>query len=169
MLVSKISIVLSSFRPHLITTKLVEYEIKNTTSYNKSKEEHYHMINRAKCKLCNSTIESFHRLDRVECKCGEISVGGDSSTDMACAAKDWSNFLRVDDEGNEIIPKISIYCKQEPIKDVKSDIISVIDDMIKDVERLPDHAKTAAITQYDYLALLFLLKRILIEDKQKCL
>jgi hypothetical protein len=36
------------------------------------------------------------------CKCDEISVYGF----MGCSAKHWENFLRVDDEGNIIIPTI---------------------------------------------------------------
>ena len=62
------------------------------------------MRNRAKCKLCQSTIESFHPTDLVLCKCGEISV--DAGEGLKCAAKSWENFLRVDDEGNEIIVKV---------------------------------------------------------------
>ena len=34
------------------------------------------MRNRAKCKLCSSVIESYHRYDEVSCKCGEINISG---------------------------------------------------------------------------------------------
>ena len=34
------------------------------------------IVNKAKCRLCGDIIESKHRHDYVECKCGEISVDG---------------------------------------------------------------------------------------------
>lgn len=34
------------------------------------------MRNRARCKLCDSTIESVHRHDFVKCACGAIAVDG---------------------------------------------------------------------------------------------
>jgi hypothetical protein len=60
------------------------------------------MRNRAKCKGCGEIIESFHRDDYVTCTCGEIA--GDGGKDYyGAAAKNWNNFLRVDDFDN-IIP-----------------------------------------------------------------
>lgn len=32
--------------------------------------------NAARCKLCNDTIESKHRQDYMQCKCGAIAVDG---------------------------------------------------------------------------------------------
>lgn len=63
------------------------------------------MRNRAKCKLCGDILESFHEFDYQTCKCNEISISG-GLIRYECAAKDFSNFLRVDDEGNEIVPTI---------------------------------------------------------------
>lgn len=63
------------------------------------------MRNRAKCKICEEILESFHRHDYVTCKCGEISIDGGQDY-WRCSAKDWSNFLRVDDNGNEFSPEI---------------------------------------------------------------
>jgi len=63
------------------------------------------MRNRAKCKLCNDIIESVHHHDYISCKCGEIAVDGGQHY-CRCSAKSWENFIRIDDEGNEIIPKI---------------------------------------------------------------
>lgn len=63
------------------------------------------MKNRAKCKLCSDVIQSFHRHDFVTCKCGEISVdGGDNY--FRALAKNWENFLRLDDNDNIITPTI---------------------------------------------------------------
>ena len=58
------------------------------------------MKNRAKCKLCNSIVESFHPTDHVICKCGEIELNGGDA--MYAKANDFRNFVRVDDLGNEI-------------------------------------------------------------------
>ena len=55
------------------------------------------MKNRAKCKLCNSIIESFHRHDYVTCACGEIAVDGGLDY-FKVIARDYANFLRIDDE-----------------------------------------------------------------------
>lgn len=63
------------------------------------------MRNRAKCKLCSDILESFHRYDYVSCRCGEISIDGGQDL-FRCASKDWNNFLRVDDNGNEITIKV---------------------------------------------------------------
>jgi hypothetical protein len=122
------------------------------------------MRNRAKCKLCNSTIESFHSTDYVLCNCSQIAVlGGDS---MGCAAKQWDNFIRVDDEGNEIIVKVkeldeadnSLEASTSPSR---KELLSMLDDMIKNVENLPSHAMTLPITHYDYCSLMILLSTIL--------
>lgn len=78
---------------------------------------------------------------------------------MACSAKNWSNFLRVDDQGNEIIPKILDNCKQNAINEPEK-LSSLVDHLISDVERMPDHAKISPITHYDYLSLLMLLKKL---------
>lgn len=61
-------------------------------------------MGRGKCKLCGDIIESKHRHDYVTCSCGEISVDGGKDYFRARFNKQ-ENFLCVDDEGNEIIPK----------------------------------------------------------------
>lgn len=55
--------------------------------------------NRAKCRLCGSIIESLHRHDFKKCSCGEIMVDGGNDY-WRCGAKDWRNFIRLDDDGN---------------------------------------------------------------------
>lgn len=59
------------------------------------------MKNRAKCKLCQSVIESFHATDHVMCKCGEVELNGGDA--MFARANDFNNFLRVDEQGNEVL------------------------------------------------------------------
>lgn len=121
------------------------------------------MKNRAKCKLCNSTIESFHSLDYVMCKCGEISVdGGDA---MRCAAKDWSNFVRVDDNGNEIAVRIKDDTNVKPLdipkaKPTKKELLAMLDEMISNIEKLPQEAMLMPITHYDFVSSLLLLSEI---------
>ncbi len=119
------------------------------------------MRNRAKCKLCESTIESFHEGDYVTCKCGHISVSG--GLRMECSALDWANFLRVDDNGNEIIVTV----KSDDVKPLyneaptREDKLKMLDEMIKTYEGLPQHVMTMPITHYDFVSALLLLSSIL--------
>jgi hypothetical protein len=125
------------------------------------------MINRAKCKLCNSIIESYHSTDLVLCKCGEISV--DEGEALKCFARDWNNFLRVDDQGNEIVVKL-VNSDVKPL-DIQSnapskkELLTMLDEMIKNIEGLPTHAMTAPITHYDFASALLLLSSIFRADK----
>ena len=122
------------------------------------------MKNRAKCRLCNSILESFHRNDYVSCSCGEISIDGGSEY-LRCSAKNWANFLRVDDEGNEIVVKVEgtnaddKNVKEAPPLTLK-DKINMLDEMIKSFERLPTSAMMQPITHYDHLSALTLLREI---------
>lgn len=123
------------------------------------------MKNRAKCKLCNSVIESFHATDYVLCKCGEISVDGGEA--LRCAANDWSNFIRVDDKGNEILVKIMDDVKQLDIdtKPTKKELLDMLERDIKAIEGLPQHAMLTPITHYDFCSSLMLLLAILRADE----
>lgn len=121
------------------------------------------MINRAKCRLCNSIIESYHATDLVLCKCGEISVDGGNA--LKCYAKDWQNFIRVDDNGNEIIVKIKNNDTKpteiDSTRPNKKELLSMLDEMIKNIENLPQVAMTNPITHYDFASALLLLSSIL--------
>lgn len=128
------------------------------------------MKNRAKCKLCQSIIESFHSTDYVLCKCGEIAVDGGES--LRCEAKDFNNFLRVDDKGNEIVIKIQPTPAQidDEISDViaglrgdpnKLGLIKELDDIRKRIESLPKHVMYEPVTHADFCSLLLLLSAIL--------
>lgn len=116
------------------------------------------MRNRAKCKKCESVIESTSRKDEMHCKCGAISVSGGDL--LGCSAIDWSIFLRVDDEGNVIVPTI-----QEKPKVTREDFLDALDEMIKRIEDMPKQAMVVAINHYDFVSLLILLSSIFRSDK----
>ena len=114
------------------------------------------MRNRAKCKLCGNIIESLHPHDWQQCKCGEIFVDGGEDCHR-CGARDWNNFLRVDDDGNEVVPVIlnkyeeDEKCDLKPIEDdQKHDLLlQHLKGMIDGFENLPGHARTSFVTQMD--------------------
>lgn len=118
------------------------------------------MRNRAKCKLCQSIIESFHPTDYVECKCGEISVCEGSA--LKCAAKNYQNFVRVDDEGNEVVVRVDVEHEMPiPNKITKADLAIMLDEMIANIEKMPSHAKGQPINHYDFLSALILFSALL--------
>jgi hypothetical protein len=123
------------------------------------------MRNRAKCKKCLSIIESLHATDLQLCKCGEISV--DSGEAMRCAAKDWSNFLRVDDDDLEIPVTVQSKDKLDDVKPLdnaplsKADKLQALDELISSYEHLPQNAMMTPATNYDVLSVLLLFKSLL--------
>ncbi len=122
------------------------------------------MRNRAKCYLCKDIIESKAVNDRVICSCGEISVDGGLESYL-CSANNFGNFLRVDDEGNEIIVKVQYDVmksnKYNVKKPGKKELIEMLDEMIKKIEDLPPQAMSVSITHYDFYSSLLLLSSIL--------
>jgi len=124
------------------------------------------MRNRAKCRLCGSIIESFHYYDHIECKCGEISITGGPDT-FKTASKDpsYKNFIRVDDENNEIVVKVldgeDAPALMETPKLTRDDYLKMLDEQIKAIENLPSHAMQLPITHYDLYSSLLLLSTIL--------
>lgn len=123
------------------------------------------MRNRAKCKLCKTVIEAFYANDYVSCKCGEIAVEGVES--LRCFATHWENFLRIDDEGNEIIVNVrnsNMQEKENVEKPNKKDIIDMLDEMINSYEKLPQHVMMAPITHSDFVSALLLISSILRAD-----
>lgn len=121
------------------------------------------MRNRAKCKLCGDIIESLHDRDCVECSCGEISVDGGAEY-YKSSAKDYGNFLRVDNNGQEIPVQFKSSLEDlatktiEPQQELpqgklsKHEILSMLEEVLKGVERLPDHAMSLPINHYDFYA-----------------
>lgn len=129
------------------------------------------MKNRAKCKVCNDILESFHIYDYVTCTCGEISISGGNDK-LECSAKDWINFLRIDDEGNEIVVKLkddvemnSSNDKESPIM-TRDDKIDMLEAMIKNIENLPQRAMLAPVNHYDLCTYMVLVLSILKGEKK---
>jgi len=122
------------------------------------------MKNRAKCKLCKKVIESFHEFDYVSCSCGEISISG-GSYKYECYANDFSNFLRVDDENNEVIVKVEnqIEMKKDEFKAMptREELLKVLDEMISNIENLPKHVMSSPISHYDLCSALILISSIM--------
>jgi hypothetical protein len=115
--------------------------------------ERLFMRNRAKCKSCESIIESKAHNDEMVCKCGQISVSGGDR--LGCSALNWNNFLRVDDEGNVIVPKI-----QDTPKATREDFLNALDEMIRKIEEMPANAMVISINHYDFVSMLILFSSI---------
>lgn len=133
------------------------------------------MRNRAKCKLCKAIIESFEKSDIVTCNCGHITIeGGDEF--FGAYAVNFQNFLRIDDNGNEIIVeykeridkpievKESPQNVQDPSQPTKKELIDMLEGIIKSIERLPDHAMNLPINHYDFYSFAALVLSILRRD-----
>lgn len=120
------------------------------------------MRNRAKCKLCLDVIESMHATDMQICKCGEIGVEGGSA--FYCRAKNWDNFLRIDDDGREIAVKVSsdttISHSGIESKPSRQELLEMFDEMVKTYEALPSNAMTSPVTHYDLLSVMLLVSAL---------
>ena len=140
------------------------------------------MRNRAKCRLCNSVLESFHAHDFVTCKCGEISIDGGNQYFKA-SAKNFKNFLRVRDDESAFVPEFieknpeeasegaSNKPQEEPPTNppitTKSELIQIVQEMIKNIENLPQQAQSLPLTHYDYHSILLLFLRFLVADSKR--
>lgn len=125
------------------------------------------MKNRAKCKLCNEILESFHEFDYVTCKCGEISISG-GDIRLECSAKNWNHFLRVDDDGNEIIVRVDGEKSKKddlPPLTTQNDKIKMLEDMIQNLEGLPKNVMISPINHYDLYSYLLIILSILKSEK----
>lgn len=142
------------------------------------------MKNKAKCKLCESTIESYTVNDYVECKCGEIAVCG-GSYKYEVYAKNFDNFLRIDELGNifpitvKQITEISTDEKKEENEAhtdttqedtqqkekktlyestaTKQEVIEMLQELNSRIENLPTEARLQPINHYDFQSILLLL------------
>lgn len=101
------------------------------------------------------------RNDYVTCKCGEIAVDGGQEY-WRCAAKDWHNFLRIDDDGREV--EIKVIEKEEPIpealpqpKPKKEEVIKLIREQIRICDLDNEARARQPLTNYDFGAILYLL------------
>jgi hypothetical protein len=73
------------------------------------------MRNRAKCKLCGDILESFVDGDLVQCNCREIAIDGGLQF-LKTWAKDYANFLRVEEDGTEIAVTLRGKEEKDPFK-----------------------------------------------------
>lgn len=124
------------------------------------------MRNRAKCKLCGSVIESFHRYDYVTCKCEEISISGGNYA-LECSAKDWANFFRIDDLDN-VIPVVIKTAEERTVENIEDrkemsvkEKLEMLEIMLKNIEELPPQAITSFVTNYDLYSHMLLILSIL--------
>lgn len=111
------------------------------------------MINRAKCKLCQSIIESHLSDEIIYCKCGEIAVcDGPAMRMLPLGSK---NFVRVDDMGNEIV--VQYIASEDGKEDQKSadykdkqisvkEAIEALEGSINYNQQLPVHEKYSFVT-----------------------
>jgi hypothetical protein len=126
------------------------------------------MRNRAKCRLCGDILESFTQLDVVTCSCGEISIAG-GNYELISWAKDYGNFLRVDESGVEMAVKYEENHTGKPSEEegagnekpiTLKELIDTLDAMVKGDEKLPDHALFAPITSCDLIRYMMVVRGI---------
>ncbi len=123
--------------------------------------------NRAKCKLCNTIIESFTMSDYVECKCGEIAIDG-GAYHLYAFAKDYNNFFRLDDSNKELTVTeqtvndklnidFDIKATKAIHKPLREEILDSLQNLIDSYDALPEAAMYAPVTHADLSTLLPLL------------
>jgi len=105
----------------------------------------------------------------VRCECGEIAVDGGLDY-YKVNARNYENFLRVDDEGNEIVIKVKekpeIFEEDKSIsKPTRDNLLNMLEEMIKSYERLPEHAMLTSVTQADLCSSLILILSILRSER----
>lgn len=111
------------------------------------------MRNRAKCRLCGEVLESFHRHDYVECKCKEISIDGGADY-FKCGARDWANFVRLDDTDNEVPIKVqegNAEAKDAVLEPLASreEMLANLKTEIDAIEQLPEPALRMPVSQFE--------------------
>lgn len=127
------------------------------------------MRNRAKCKLCGSILESFHRYDYVSCKCDEIAISGGQDK-LEVYYKNIDNLLRLDDEDNVIVveengnPEISHPIQDSVNKPTRKEKMEMLEAYVTNLENLPQNAMSTSVTHYDLYSLALLVSSLLRED-----
>lgn len=128
------------------------------------------MMNRAKCKLCQSIVISELPNEIVYCKCGEIAVCDGAAMRMWPVGS--PHFVRVDDLGNEIV----VSYKKEAAKSEedknhdhpkeaisKGELIKSFEDALSYTENSPEHEQFSFVTNislcHHLRALVNILKR----------
>lgn len=126
------------------------------------------MFYSAKCRLCNTIIKSIEN-DYITCKCGEISL--DMTTNkLKLIAREWENFLKVDENGNEIVVKVEeSVSSAKPLPEgnsrpSKEELLGMLNMMIKNLEELPPQGLSTYVTNYDLLSVLLLFAAVFRAD-----
>lgn len=104
-------------------------------------------------------MESHHPTDYVKCTCDEIALEGGES--MRCFARDWTNFIRIDDEGKEFAPQIIEDVPKGATKPSRDELMAMLDASIKSYDNLPQNALNSPATNADLLSLMLLIQAIL--------
>lgn len=122
------------------------------------------MRNRAKCRECGDILESFHRFDYVECKCGEIGISGGTDK-FEVFYKKLESLIRIGDNDEEIRVMEDVTGNPEEKKEIKilsqEEKTALIEEMIEIYENLPLSAKQQSASLTDFEALLYLIKRLI--------
>ena len=112
------------------------------------------MRNRARCRLCQEVIESKVMNEWITCKCEEITINGGTEL-FAAKAKHIENFLRIDDDGNIIVPPVtnnSIPDQKElditPTQSRK-DLLDGLKDIVRTYDNMPPHAMHSFVTNVE--------------------
>lgn len=121
------------------------------------------MRNRAKCKLCGTLIESLHRHDYVPCECGEIAVEG--GTDYwRVIAKNYQNFIRIDDDDKEVVITVlndkEVEEKKDEMPKEPPEPSKILDEIISQYDRLPRDAMLQPASNSDILSVLLVVRRL---------
>jgi hypothetical protein len=113
------------------------------------------MTNKAKCKLCGDIIESLHKNDLIKCSCGEIAIAG-GEYELLSFANDYANFLRIDEFGEEKsvtyienYKDIAIQEKDVETPFTRTQLIDMLDRLIKYYDKMPSHAQLQFVTHKD--------------------
>ena len=74
----------------------------------------------------------------------------------------WSNFMRVDDFGNEILVKVKgeEESVEQEYKQCKADLLKILQGTIDSIEAMPSNAMSQPITHYDMLSMLLLMSSL---------
>ena len=119
------------------------------------------MRNRAKCLKCQEIIEIIDNQGYVECKCKEIGVG----PDLYCAARNWENFMRVQENDEEIKVKYDDKNHKNNENDPEPFTREEIVDMLKKkAEYFAKVPPQIPVTHYDISELMLLLASVLLVD-----
>ena len=114
-------------------------------------------MTKSKCKLCGSVIEGLEG-HIVECNCGEITLDGERKAVMCKTSL--SNYVEVDNEGNEIV----LVEKERPRKE---ELVNMLYEIGKSYEQLPEIAKVNPVNHYDLETVIMLVVAIMRAEKEE--